>query len=157
MDFVTNSAALGGILSVVFTAWAFGRLQGGFADADAGPGADLCGAPHADRLLAAHPCPDAALSCSQDNRAACWAAINDPASLGALHAEISAYRRAEQIFAAFGREDFALKPSLNREPRERCDFGLIIEDACGVPGDDQQASDRIEPCSTLPPQAAGAI
>lgn len=157
MVLVTSSAALGGIMGVVFSAWAFGRLQGGFAEADDGLVADPRRLAHIGRLADSRAGPADVVSCPQAERAECRIAIGDPASLGELHAEISAYRRAERVFAALDGEDFALRPLLNREPRERRGLAFAIEEAHAMPADERHASARIQPCSTVSPQAAGVV
>ncbi|WP_291115649.1 hypothetical protein [Hydrogenophaga sp.] len=76
---------------------------------------------------AAAPCQDAA---RDELRVALAAAP----CLGTVHAEITAYRRAEQVFAGLN-EDMLLLDPIPRKDAHRCRFiGLTGTPTCGVSG-----------------------
>lgn len=118
--FADGPAALGGILmSVAIGGWTLGRWQGGFVapdDARAPTGREpaAVGAPPASL----HPAPNL-----EAPRAQWGAALAAADSLGALHAEISAYRRAEQVFAGPDADGLRL-----------CPPGEAVSGACRDPG-----------------------
>lgn len=115
-------AALGGIMmSVALGAWSLGRWQGTFAVPE-DAGLRDAGAP--DRPgAAAEPGPQAA-------RAERRSAIDVADSLGELHAEISAYRLAEQVLA--GPDGDGLHLRLHREDaRSQCRYlGVMGAPTC---------------------------
>lgn len=127
MDFfAVGPAALSGILiGAAICGWAFARLQGWFAALEDGPVPAGQDASAAGALPAAlHPSP------SVDTARALWgAALAAADSLGELHAEINAYRRAENVFA--GPDGQAL---------HLCPPGEAVSSACGDPDEMGQRS-----------------
>jgi len=122
-------AALGGMMmSVALGAWSLGRWQGSFAvPEDAGPRDTRlrdAGAPDRPGAVA-EPGPQAA-------RAERRSALAVADSLGELHAEISAYRRAEQVLAGPDGEGLHLR--LHREDaRNECRYlGVMGAPTCEV-------------------------
>ncbi|WP_156443417.1 hypothetical protein [Erythrobacter sp. CCH5-A1] len=135
MDLLANGpAALGGLLiSVAMGGWTLGRWQGGFAaldDARAPAGRDTAEA----GALSALPGIDVA----RTRRAAALAAAD---SLGELHAEISAYRRAEQVFASSEADGLQLCP-----PGEAVHSGSDMRQV-GAQGRSQSAEPACDDCS----------
>lgn len=91
MDVSAGPAALGGImLGVALGAWTLGRWQGGLVVVEDAS----VPTPGAATPAVTTPCRNAV-------RAECAAAPLAEDSLGEMHAEISAYRRAEQVLAGF--------------------------------------------------------
>lgn len=127
--FADGPAALGGILiSVAIGGWTLGRWQGGFAapeDARAQTGREAATAGALPAAL--HPTPR-----SDTARAQWGAALAAADSLGELHAEISAYRRAEQVFAGPDADGLRLCPP-DEAVRSACrDPGGMGEQSCSL-------------------------
>lgn len=125
MDIAGGPAALGGVMMcVALAAWTLGRWQGGLVTAD------NCGAlapdeagPVRQGVAAALPVSAAADPCQHAARAEHKAALATASSLGDVHAEISAYRRAEQVLVGLDSDPL----TLIAEQRTR-------HAACGYPG-----------------------
>lgn len=102
MELIGGPAALGGILlCAALCGWALGRWQGGLL-----PGA----VPRAGRAAAGGAAEESAPPEPQERAEP--ASDDVVASLGALHAEITAYRRAEQVLR--GPADEGLEIALSR-------------------------------------------
>ena len=133
MDILTSGpAVLGGImLSVALAAWTLGRWQGGLELPD-DHAAHPPGAPEESRAMSAPPLPERAPHdgpARSESRTALAAAD----SLSQLHAEITAYRRAEQVLTGPEVEGLRLRP-LPGDARSECRYlGLIGEPVCGIP------------------------
>lgn len=135
MEFLAGGqAALGAIMiSIALTAWGFGRWQGGIAGAEdtapaakppGGEPAEAPAQPAALRASGAAPCLDAARA---ERRTALAAAD----SLGELHAEISAYRRAQRVLAGPDAAALHLDQRFG-EARSQCrHLGVMGEPTCG--------------------------
>ena len=107
MNYLGSPAVLGGVITgLMLWAWALGRWQGGFAAAPVGaPGMEsLLREPHAPVGAA----PDAVRRCKQAVRHDRHVPIEAGAWLGQIHADVSAYRRAAQVFSHLEAEELAL-------------------------------------------------
>lgn len=134
MEFLADGpAVLGGIMmSVALGAWTLGRWQGGLVLPD-----DHADHSHGERgetrvmsavPLAEHPPHDDTVGAARRT------ALTAADSLGQLHAEITAYRRAEQVFAGPEGDGLRTRP-LDGDLRSECrHLGLIGEPICGVAG-----------------------
>lgn len=130
--FADGPAALGGILiSVAIIGWTLGRWQGGFAapeDARAPAGREKGAAGALPASL--HPSPG--VDAARAQRGAALAAAD---SLGELHAEISAYRRAEQVLVGPDADGLRLCPpgeavrSVCRDPVEMGELTCGLSEA----------------------------
>jgi hypothetical protein len=132
MEFLADGpAVLGGImLSVALGAWALGRWQGGLAlpDHQAAPETFE---PGETRVQAAPVAPQSA-PCQDTARAERRTALAVADSLGELHAEVSAYRRAQQVLAGPEGDGLRLRP-LHEDTRSECRYlGVMGEPTCGV-------------------------
>lgn len=132
--FVSGPAALGGLLiSVAMGGWTLGRWQGGFAALEEA------------RVPAGHEAAEAgalpALPGSDSARTRSAAALAAADSLGELHAEISAYRRAEQVFASADADGLRLCPP-GEAFRSGCDMHNV-----GAQGRNQSAEPACDDCS----------
>ncbi|RNJ62597.1 MAG: hypothetical protein EDM03_14375 [Porphyrobacter sp. IPPAS B-1204] len=111
MDFFGGPAVLGGIIMcVALGAWMLGRWQGGLtpaADQASGAVALMAGA-QPDRCDHAPDSAAPATPCQQAAQAERRGALEAAPSLGDLHAEVSAYRRAQQVLTSMGREQLDL-------------------------------------------------
>ncbi len=107
MDHSGGSAVLGGIITgLMLLAWALGRLQGGLAVAPSGPaGAEPRGS---DAQGKARPTRERVQLCQQVARDERRRALEASASLGQVHAEVSAYRRAVQVLSHLEAGELAL-------------------------------------------------
>lgn len=162
MEFFGGPAALGGIIMcVALGAWMLGRWQGGVV-----PAADAGGSAVEGRLgetLAAEaPQPASPLRrsgapvipCQQAAQAERRGALEIAASLGDLHAEVSAYRRAEQVLAGLTQEQLAL-PSGTAGPRHDCRYlGVMGEPTCAMPTAARRACASGDACNVGRPRAA---
>lgn len=98
MDNFGGPAVLGGIITgLMLWAWALGRLQSGFAVVPSGAAGAEALLPDAEGSVAAMPEP--VQPCQQAARDERRHALAASASLGQLHAEVSAYRRAVQVLS----------------------------------------------------------
>lgn len=136
MEFLTFSpAGLGAIMvSVAIGSWSLGRWQSGIAasedviPAPASAGGEAGEAPMPRAALRA----TGAMSCQDAARAERQTALAAADSLGELHADISAYRRAEKVLASPDGEELRRR-SLLADARSECRFlGLMGEPTCGV-------------------------
>jgi len=131
MDVSGGPTALTGIMMcLALGAWMLGRWQGGLAPHDHDEslaGGDRpephAGRPAADRIVAPHVAPS-----TVTERPVKFEGAH---SFGALHAEVSAYRRAEQVLTAVHDETLCLG-TLRQRAREDCRYlRLMGELACG--------------------------
>lgn len=98
MDLSDGPAALGGIMMcVALGAWTLGRWQGGLVVPHDGGGRAAGDAGDTGPVLHSALAERQAAPCQQDALAARRAVLAVADSLGELHAEVSAYRRAEQV------------------------------------------------------------
>jgi hypothetical protein len=129
MDIAGGPAALGGIMmGVALAAWSLGRWQGGLVSCDNRSAA----AGEIERVAAGnlelHPPFAVATPCQTAARMERNVAMATALSLGDMHAEISAYRRAEQVLAGLTSDPLRLT-----EGRTGCRYlGVIGEPTCGV-------------------------
>ena len=134
MDISAGPAALGGMMMcVALASWALGRWQGGVValeDADSGDLADPVAAPRIAVRLSPAAVP--AAPCQHAAREERHVALAGAASLGELHAEITAYRRAEQVLARVEGEVLGqLHPQ--HETGGACRYlGVMGEPTCGI-------------------------
>jgi len=136
MELLVNGPAVLGaiVISVALVAWSLGRWQGGLAVADdAAPATMPAGGEAGEALMqraalggqGAAPCQDTARA---ERRTALAAAD----SLGELHAEISAYRRAQRVLAGPDGEGLRLQPRFE-DVRSECRYlGVMGEPTCGI-------------------------
>ena len=133
MEFLADGpAVLGGIMmSVALGAWTLGRWQGGLSTPE-GQIAHAPREPEEERAgLASVPSDTAQVSDMARAERRSVPAVAD--SLGELHAEISAYRRAEQVLASPEGVGLRLSP-LNADARCECrHLGVMGEPTCGLP------------------------
>lgn len=153
-------AALGAIMvSVALCSWSLGRWQRGVAVPDeAAPAALPAGGEAGEapmprvslRAAGVAPCQDAARA---ERRTALAAA--DP--LGEMHAEISAYRRAQKVLASLDGDGLCLQPHF-ADVRSECHYlGLMGEPTCGLAEPARSACScgtRCGKADPLPPGAA---
>ncbi len=141
MDIFASPAMLGGIiLFVAQGAWMLGRWQGGIMPPDGVSDQPHGAAPHVaeplrqpHRALAPVPLAAPPIVCQQAAQDERRRTLETAASLGDLHAEISAYRRAEQVLAGIAREqlDLVLIPA---DARHDCRYvGLSGQPTCPMP------------------------
>jgi hypothetical protein len=127
MEFFANPATLLGVITGVgISAWALGRWQG----APLGHGSQC---PHpaltqpvlcdADAVPAASPCQEQA----REER---LIALQDPVSLCALHDEVSAFRRTENVFATLEPDDLLRASQRAGNDRDCRYIGLIGQPTC---------------------------
>jgi len=156
---LTNGpAVLGGIMmSLAIGSWSLGRWQSGLgvpdvpapgpapADGEAGD-APIQSAPL--RTAGSAPCQDAA-------RAERRKALAVADSLGELHAEISAYRRAQKVLAGPDLDALRLQP-LRAELRSQCRYlGVMGEPTCGLSGPVRSACTDGTRCGKAEPLPPG--
>lgn len=136
MEFLASGPAmLGGIMmSVALGSWSLGRWQGGLARSDdlspaVTPAIGEAGEAPALRTamgaVGAPPCQDAA-------RAERRTALAVADSLGELHAEITAYRRAEKVLAGPDADGLRLQPHFENIRSECRYLGLTGDPTCAV-------------------------
>jgi hypothetical protein len=154
--FANGPAMLGGIiLSVALGAWTLGRWQGGLAASD-DPGAPASREPGEARMQAA-PLPPAPAPQHDTARAERRAALVVADSLGALHAEVSAYRRAQQVLAGPEGEGLRLRPVFE-DTRSQCrHLGVMGEPTCGAAALARAACACGTRCSRAEPLARTAV
>ncbi|MFM7403430.1 MAG: hypothetical protein ACKO1N_04895, partial [Erythrobacter sp.] len=99
MTFSADLLGLGSMIALaVIGAWALGRWQGGLGAADMRNGAMDARIERDHRSPGMTPGLDPSAPARQhDTRAERQEALAEPGSLAALHAEITAYRKAEKI------------------------------------------------------------
>jgi hypothetical protein len=130
--FADGPAMLGGImLSVALGAWTLGRWQGGLALPD-DQGAPVSTREPGEARMQAAPVPPQSAPCLDTARAERRAALVVADSLGELHAEISAYRRAQQVLAGPEGEGLRLRPVFE-DTRSQCRYlGVMGEPTCAA-------------------------
>ena len=154
MDLFAGSAMLGGIMGAVFAAWALGRWQGGLADTGGARVAGPIGTVVAATVAEPQAGAASAMPCQQAERAARREAFHTAASLGELHAEVSAYRRAEQVLAGLdGTSEMLMQGMLEPAPpaaQASCRYaGLLGQPTCTV-------AQSVRPSSAAGPRCAAA-
>ena len=125
MELLVNGPAVLGaiVISVALGAWSVGRWQGGLAVTGEAGEALMQRASLGSACAA--PCQDAA-------RAERRTALPAADSLGELHAEISAYRRAQRVLAGPDGDGLRLAPHFE-DVRSECRYlGVMGEPTCGV-------------------------
>jgi hypothetical protein len=152
-------AVLGAIMmSVAIGAWSLGRWQSGLGVPDAPApepapvGGEAGEAPiqHAPLHTAAGAAPG-----QGDARAERRTALAVADSLGELHAEISAYRRAQQVLAGPDADRLGLHSQL-ADSRSECRYlGLMGEPTCGLAGPVRGACTLGTRCSKADPLPPG--
>lgn len=158
MDFADGPAALGGIIMLsTLAAWSLGRWQGGLAPpaAAALPEAQENGEAGPAPLPVSPPAPASAL-CQNAARAELRVALAAAPSLGEVHAEITAYRNAEQVLSRSDETMLRLDP-LPRAGEAGCRFiGLTGEPTCCAPRTARAACAEGFPCANAVPRRAAA-
>ena len=136
MDLVEGPAVLGGIImSVALVAWALGRWQRGFASEDCGAAEPACAGtapPDMAASVTRMPAPALPVPSAPHTALAERRSPDQTASLGELHAEISAYRRTQQVLATLDSDPLQLTVF---PPDQRTDcryLGLIGEPTCAM-------------------------
>ena len=136
MEFLIDSpAVLGGIMmSVAIGSWSLGRWQSdGAVSDDAAPAAAPDGG-EAGEAMMTRTLPRAAgeAPCQDAARAERRTALAVADSLGELHAEVSAYRRAQRVLAGLDGDALRLR-SHQADARSECRYlGLMGEPTCGA-------------------------
>ena len=146
MDWSAGPAALGGIvMCAALGGWSLGRWQALPAptgEPPANPGA---------RAASTVPAPVLAEACQPTERAERRLVIGSADRLGELHAEISAYRRAEAVLAEYD-DGAVLLCTLHEGPdRDRRIRGVVAEPTCDMSCNHPAAAAA---CATLPPRRA---
>lgn len=175
MGLLVDPAALGGLAGLIaIGSWAFGRMQGSAqgpkspqdrpvepanAPDSAGDGQARGGAVRTVRFPAPQPGPAAAVlpECRERILAERRALLASPLALAELHAEASAIRRDERIFACdtAGDMPFALPPTAQAERVDDCRYaGLAGWQACLGPG--RSACDLAGGCGAAQPSPGSA-
>ncbi len=134
MDISAGPAALGGVMMcVALAAWALGRWQGGIS-----PSFDA--AVPQDAEAAAMPGEDVQEDASIPHQHAAQAqrqvTMHTEASLGEVHAEITAYRRAERVLNSLHGDalDYSLRPHAGGGDRRDGYSGrLLVADVTDQP------------------------
>ncbi|WP_285712149.1 hypothetical protein [Erythrobacter oryzae] len=151
-------AALGAImLSVAIGSWSLGRWQSGARVSDApAPGAPAVGGEAGEAPMPRAPLRTvAAAPCQDDARAERRTALAVADSLGELHAEISAYRRAQQVLAGPDADRLGRHAQL-ADVRSECRYlGLMGEPTCGLAGPVRGACTLGTRCSNADPLPPG--
>lgn len=133
MDLWYGPAALGGIMMcVALSAWALGRWQGTFAVPDDGAGRLPVDAGTAAPSLRSTKTENLTTPCQTEAFAARSAVLAVADSLGELHAEISAYRRAEQVFANTQPDELVLRHRSDDTGRACRHIGLTGKPICDL-------------------------
>lgn len=155
MDWIAGPAVLGGIImSVALGSWALGRWQRDFvASQDSGAGEPACAGTAPPDVVASDiaapvmrmpaqslPTPSRPVPSSQHTAPAARRSQDQVAALGELHAEISAYRRTEQVLATLDSDPLRLT-AFPQSQRTDCRYlGLIGEPTCAMIFDARPAS-----------------
>lgn len=159
MDFAGGPAALGGIIMFsALAAWSLGRWQGGLAPPAAAPLSELPGSGEAGSAPQPESLSDPAPAlCQNAARAELRVALAAAPSLHEVHAEITAYRNAEQVLSRSDETMLRLVP-LTRANEAGCRFiGLTGEPTCCAPRAARAAcADGILCANALPPRAAAS-
>lgn len=137
MDLFGGPAVLGGIIiCVALGAWMLGRWQGGLV-----PSAGLVCAETPVALNGQqeprdqeHATPAPRTPCQQAAQAERRGAVEAASSLGDLHAEVSAYRRAEQVLVRMEREQLDLVLVAADAGQECRYIGISGQPTCPMPG-----------------------
>jgi hypothetical protein len=133
MDLSDGPAALGGIMMcVALGAWTLGRWQGGLAVPDDGAGRVPGDAAHAAPVLRKALAERPAKPCQQDALAARRAVLAVADSLVELHAEVSAYRRAEQVLSGARPDELVMWHRCDDTGRACRHIGLTGEPICDL-------------------------
>lgn len=144
MDFSEGPAALGGIMMcVALSAWAFGRWQGNaVAEADRQKRARSVAGSNVGKARlrtsflrgasAATTAARAETPTPKTARIDRTLALGAVGPLGELHAEMTAYRRAEQVLAGFDGEWLARPAARSVVSDERRSMALLDETSCGI-------------------------
>jgi len=162
MEFVANGpAVLGAIMmSVALGSWSLGRWQGGVARFDdaAPPAPPLM--PAAEETGETPPEPAAlrgtgAAACQDAARAERRIALAAADSLGELHAEISAYRRAQRVLVSPDGDELRLRQHF-ADVRSECRYlGLMGEPTCSLAAPARSACTLGTRCSKADPLPPG--
>jgi hypothetical protein len=131
MDLLGGPAALGGIIAcIALVAWALGRWHGSALAANPANGPAHCPAPTGQHPPFEWRMPDpaeagSAVPCQHSQRAGREIWFEKAFSVGELHAEVSAYRRQQRVFAAGAGDALPLAPLPAGARQEWRDLGLI--------------------------------
>ena len=159
MDLPGGPAVLGGIIMCVASgAWMLGRWQGRALSAGEAmdAGRESQGEPHDPEIgPPVHHAPP--IPCQQAARDERRGALEPDLSLGDLHAEVSAYRRAQQVLAGLTGDPFEL-PALRSSNRPDCRYlGLTGHPTCAMPASVRQACAVGTGCCNAVDQPAIAV
>lgn len=147
MEISLGPAALGGIIMcVALMGWMLGRWQGGTIsspqDHRDGAAPITGAAPRPGRFLRSSDGMAPATPRPPANPAKRRGAMVAANSLGALHAEVSAYRRAEQVLSDFATDQINLLPASGSDETPCHSFGRTGQPACASPIETQTGYDR---------------
>lgn len=159
MDLPGGPAVLGAIIMcVALGAWMLGRWQGSAMSAGKAidAGREALSEPQDPALSPlAHHAPS--IPCQQAARDERRGAFEPDVSLGDLHAEVSAYRRAQQVLAGIAGEAFEF-PALRGGDRPDCRYlGLTGHPTCAMPASVRQACAVGTGCRNSADQLAIAV
>jgi hypothetical protein len=155
--FIDGPAALGGILiSLALCTWTLGRWPGGLTVSDKRKPAVIPAAVEAGQAPVRAAGAAAFQDAARKERRTALAAAD---SLGELHAEISAYRRAQRVLDGPDGEVLRLIPH-SEDLRSQCrHLGVMGEPTCGLSGLARAAcacGTRCDAADPLPPAIARA-
>lgn len=145
MDIAAGPAALGGMMmGVALGAWMLGRWQGGVTAPGGGAKAEARGAAaRHDPNIGLHLPAAEASSCQVAARAERNGAMTSLASLGEIHDEMTAYRRAEQVLSAH-QQGQGIIAARDDAAQGGCRYlGLTGQPTCGI------TTDARRPCQGL--------
>ncbi len=149
MDFLADPAVLGGVvMGAVLSGWLMGRRRGAHAlDDQAAMPAPEPAAP-SDVQPSGHDKPAVAVTpCQHAAQAERRQVIDAARSLGELHAEVTAYRRQEQVLAS-ALNDGLLIELLPAAAQGECRYlGLIGQPTCPLPGTGHETCASREGCA----------
>ena len=156
MDIFGGPAALGGIIMcVALGGWMLGRWQGGVAPAaDQEIGAD--GAQQ-DRCGTVPDKAEPGIPCQQAAQAERRGALEAVSALGELHAEVSAYRRAQQVLAGMARDQLDLVLVASHTGQVCRYIGVSGQPTCPMPAAARHGTACGSDCTTFRPLPQNAV
>lgn len=160
MDLFGGPAALGGIiLCVALVAWMLGRWQGGLVPAadQVSAAAPVAAEGRQDRSGLACTAPATSTPCQQAALAERRVAVEAAPSLGDLHAEVSAYRRSQQVLAGMGREQLDLVLTASDADPECRYIGISGQPTCPMRGAVRFGSACGAGCTAFQPLPQGTV
>lgn len=160
MDVFGGPAALGGIIiCVALGAWMLGRWQGGLvpaADQISVAATALLDRPQ-DRNGLSHTALAPVIPCQQAAQAERRGALEAASSLGDLHAEVSAYRLAQQVLAGIGGEQLDVMLVASDAGQECRYIGISGQPTCPMHSAVRHGSPCEEGCAAFRPVHPRAV